>query len=186
MRNKNLLFIVFAFLPFLLNAQNKPDIGEFGVGFKANKLGDLLFNFDSEVDENEPDDFGVLEFRYQASDFISLRLGFGFLYSSSKTNGVGTGSTTVSFYPGALYHLPGSEKVDPYVGAQIILANLTDGFSTTGFGLLTGFNWFFTKGLGVGMETGIELRSHKEGETKNTNFGTRPFLQTQIVYYFGK
>jgi outer membrane protein W len=129
---------------------------------------------------------GQFKVVYMASDKIGIRIGLGFnTTSASEDNGLKDeekvkakmSATEISFTPGLICYFSGTEKLSPYIGAELILATESNRvtveaenykqviknegglMSTVGLGLFSGFNYYVAKNLYVGAEINIALRS---------------------------
>ncbi len=100
------------------------------------------------------------------------------------------------FRPGAEYHFAGGEKLSTFAGAQIILdltsakttrtnytaggytpnfsqtiegrSSLGNAGTTIGFGLYSGFDWYFTEKVYLGVEWGLNFTSTSERDVTTT------------------
>lgn len=143
-----------------------------------------------------------LRFRYFSSESMAfrLRLNLGSSSSTVKENNDSTEIKTSSGFelglsPGVEFHLPGTTKLSPYVGAQLPISFGTGGSVETtekdpalgnttvtsgsvfgiGLNLVIGADYYITDGVYVGAETGLGLfnmTSIGEGSTKITIGGT--------------
>jgi hypothetical protein len=149
---------------------------------------------------------GQIRAVYTVSEKIGIRLGLGFnTVSASDDNGqVGDAwqsetknSSAISFSPGLVYSLSGTEKLTPYFGAELVFAtssntSITEGrnsktivrndgeiFNTIGVGVFSGFNYYFAKNLYAGVELGIEIdnRSLKNMVTETTTSATTETIE---------
>ncbi len=137
---------------------------------------------------------GQLRGNYWLSESMVVRLGLGINTSSDKDdNGLTDDefikkvSNTTSFQitPGFLYMFSGTERLSPYVGAEIGIGMINDkeedytGNNSVvkkasgidfGINLLTGFNYYFARNLYVGVEMGLGFYTSTYGNpTIETN-----------------
>ena len=189
MKNLFLSAALFAASVVAVNAQEsyKPEVGSFGVEVAISPLlGAVGLQQGLEFDNNIAGQFKV---SYILNDKMAVRLGLGFGKSSSKEDNGEAGATlyrekrsqtSFSFLPGFTYSFDGTEKLTPYVGAELAIGTCStkdvyeigtvkrtytnDGgtlFNTFGFHLFTGFNYFFAQNLYVGVEAGIGFETQK-------------------------
>jgi len=174
-------------------AQIKPVTGDWGLGFKLDGINSTSI---THWNGNGTQIFG----RYYFTDKVAMRLGFGInTYNSKEDNtydvkdannvNIGTQTATIKttqfgfgIMPGVEYHMgSAASKLDPYVGAEIMLNSLgkmkmtndsTESISQNGnssnytqnitmekggsftFGInaLVGFNYFFSDNFAIGAE----------------------------------
>jgi len=174
-------------------AQIKPVTGDWGLGFKLDGINSTSI---THWNGNGTQLFG----RYYFTDKVAMRLGFGINTYNSKddnsydvkdANNVTIGTQTATnkttqfgfgIMPGVEYHMgSAASKLDPYVGAEIMLNSLgkmkttmdsTESISQSGnssnytsnmtmemggsftFGInaLVGFNYFFSDNFAIGAE----------------------------------
>jgi outer membrane protein W len=186
-------------------AQIKPVTGDWGLGFKLDGINSTSI---THWNGNGTQIFG----RYYFTDKVAMRLGFGINTYNSKiestedvkdANQVTIGTRTADskttqfgfgIMPGVEYHMgSAASKLDPYVGAEIMLNSLgkmkmtydsTESISQSGnssnytqnmtmekggsftFGInaLVGFNYFFSDNFAIGAE-------YKWGFTSKTSGG---------------
>jgi len=112
------------------------------------------------------------------------------------------------FRPGVEYHFAGGEKLSTFAGAQIIVdiasakttrtnymggtymanfsqtvegqSSLGNGGTTIGFGLYSGFDWYFTEKVYLGVEWGLNFAntSEKDATTTTSVGGTTTTTKT--------
>ena len=134
--------------------------------------------------------------RYFLSDDMALRMGVHIGYSNQEDESLGNPRLTerksfdFSLNPGIEKHFGGTERLSPYVGAELSLqyhgasARITDndgdvteyegmwengnnrGYIGLGLNGLAGFDYYLAKNFFVGYELGLGLnfRSEREGE----------------------
>ncbi|MDR1938950.1 MAG: hypothetical protein LBQ73_10715, partial [Tannerellaceae bacterium] len=138
---------------------------------------------------------GQVKAVYMYSDEIGFRLGLGF-QTNSKSNDNGlTGDrwakksemdTELTFTPGVVRFLPGTETISTYVGAELIFAtnsnketseeenykkevkNSGDLMNTYGLGVFSGFNYYFSTNLYIGAEINLAFKSQSFKNTITT------------------
>ncbi len=143
---------------------------------------------------------GQLKGSYSLNENFGVRLGLGFGMNKHTTDSkeeewIKTTESTSRFTiaPGVTYSFDGTNKLTPYVGAEILIAttsnkstyetksgyksvtkNAGSPFNTFGFGLFTGFNYYFAKNLFVGVEIGIgvDFENVKNESVEITENGT--------------
>ncbi len=118
--------------------------------------------------------------KYFLSDDLALRVLLGFGTSSSGADTLPTGKVTgLNFGIAAAieYHFRPLYSTSPYVGGGINFATgsitttrkgLSDGKvsgSLFGVGVFAGFDWFFTRGLAIGAEYGLNFTSNSASTT---------------------
>ena len=178
------------------NKQYKPIEGDYGLTFS---LTGLINNIAlSNVKDELHNDAFLL--RHYLKDDLALRFGFGLKslnHKFSTFDSVGTAQvqfdstfkrTDIYFAPGVEKHLVGSEKLDPYMGAQLVLGNIgrskmngtrsvtdtigidklnivaeRDGGFAVGLNLIAGFNYFFTPRLSIGAEYVVGFINNRTG-----------------------
>ncbi len=143
-----------------------------------------------------------LRFRYFSSETMAyrLRLNLGSSSSTVKSNNDSTETKTSSGFtlgltPGVEFHMPGTSKLSPYVGAQLpigfgtgstvevtekdpAMPNITTTSGSVfsiGLNLVIGADYYITEGVFVGAETGLgifDMSSTGEGSNKITMGGT--------------
>jgi outer membrane protein W len=178
--------------------------GQTGNGFKAEKGGFSLEVGLSSLDTDSASisiPKGQIRAVYMVSDKLAFRLGIGVEAKSDNDDNGMTGdewvqstkrSTKISFTPGIAYYLSGTERLAPYLGAELLIASesknsTTEGsnfkqiirnegelFNTYGIGVFSGFNYYFAKRLYAGVEVkfGVKLESLKNTVTETTTGGT--------------
>ncbi|MDR1455445.1 MAG: hypothetical protein LBJ01_07335 [Tannerella sp.] len=149
---------------------------------------------------------GQLRAVYMTSEKIGLRVGLGFLSEfASNDNGLtgdnwakSSGSATqLSFTPGLVRFFEGTDKLSPYIGAELILGTESnkstseaDDFKQVetnsggplnryGLGAFSGFNYYFAKNLYAGVEINVSLQGHsvKRGKTETTIDGAKETIE---------
>jgi len=108
----------------------------------------------------------------------------------------------LGFRPGAEYHFAGGEKLSTFAGAQIIVdiasakttrtnyragnyvanfsqtiegqSSLGNAGTTIGFGLYSGFDWYFTEKVYLGIEWGLNFTRTSEKDVTTTTPGAVP------------
>ena len=188
MKNLLLAAAFFAASVFAVHAQEsyKPEAGSFGVEVAFSPLSGMVdFQQGLQYDNNIA---GQIKLSYSLNDKMGIRLGLGFGTSSLKTDNGKSGDdlritensrTNFSFLPGFTFSFEGTEKLAPYVGAELAFGscslkeisevgkvkttttNRGSLFNTFGFNVFTGFNYFFAENLYVGVEAGIGFDSQK-------------------------
>ncbi|MDR2764025.1 MAG: hypothetical protein LBB90_03235 [Tannerella sp.] len=180
MKKNVLLTVLYMLLPLAATAQEgsiKPAKGALLL-----ETGLAPFSEEGSVQLQEGQIRGV----YMMSDKVGLRVGLGFQSTSlSEDNGLDdeewmkgkASATQISFTPGLVRFFPGTEKLSPYIGAELILA--TESSRTTieaedykqvvkneggltgtfGLGVFSGFNYYLAKTLYVGVEINVALHS---------------------------
>ncbi|MDR1882625.1 MAG: outer membrane beta-barrel protein [Prevotella sp.] len=138
---------------------------------------------------------GEIKVTYLFSDNIGFRLGVGFqTNSASDDNGLGRDEwkrvsvreTELKFTPGLVRFFSGTEKMSPYIGAELILAttsneatlekdnykavmkNEGDLMNTYGAGVFSGFNYYFSRNLYVGAEINLAFKAQSLKNTVTT------------------
>ena len=211
---KKVLVAVMLIAAVAVSAQDfKPGAGKFGLEVQFNGLTNFgvinnvvedITGFDLGVDGIISLQGGRLVGTYSITDAIGVRLGFGF-NSGKVTNDNGdTGddlfkteqsSSEFSIAPGFVYSFAGTERLTPYVGAEIAFAMASDKFVRTvgtnvtttenggvafnkfGFNVFSGFNYYVAKNLYVGAECGLGLASTSHKNTKVTAGGSATELK---------
>ena len=145
---------------------------------------------------------GEIRAIYLPSDNLGIRLGVGFGSYTDKNDNGETGNSweetiakenMFSVSPGVFYMFEGTDRLAPYVGAEFIFASVSnnttverenykletentgsDVFNTLGFGIFTGFNYYFSKNIYVGAEIGIDIAntSYKNAVVTTNQNGT--------------
>jgi hypothetical protein len=145
---------------------------------------------------------GQIKAVYMTSDKVGFRIGLGFnSLSASEDNGLKddekatakVSASQISFTPGLVRYFSGTEKLSPYIGAELILASESNRttveaqdykqvikneggpVNTFGLGVFSGFNYYFAKTLYVGVEINIALQSKslKHSTTETTIDGDK-------------
>jgi len=198
-------------------AQIKPVTGDWGLGFKLDGINSTSI---THWNGNGTQIFG----RYYFTDKVAMRLGFGInTYNSKDDNSydvkdannvnIGTQTATIKttqfgfgIMPGVEYHMgSAASKLDPYVGAEIMLNSLgkmkmtndsTESISQNGnssnytqnitmekggsftFGInaLVGFNYFFSDNFAIGAEYKWGFNSTSTGG----DFSTTGTISTSV------
>jgi len=198
-------------------AQIKPVTGDWGLGFKLDGINSTSI---THWNGNGTQIFG----RYYFTDKVAMRLGFGInTYNSKEDNtydvkdannvNIGTQTATIKttqfgfgIMPGVEYHMgSAASKLDPYVGAEIMLNSLgkmkmtndsTESISQNGnssnytqnitmekggsftFGInaLVGFNYFFSDNFAIGAEYKWGFNSTSTGG----DFSTTGTISTSV------
>lgn len=141
---------------------------------------------------------GELKGAYILNEQFKIRLGLGFATNKEVNKAEGewpkttTSTSRFSITPGFTYSFDGTDKLDPFVGAELMFAtesnkrtveqesgdktvtkNQNSPFNVFGIGALTGFNYYFAKNLFVGVEVGIgvEFGSEKNRKVETTTNG---------------
>ncbi len=198
---KILLLAGLAMGVFTANAQDvyKPVKGDVTTEFG---LSGGVLNSDFRLNENG----NLLRFRYFTQDKMALRVGFGLSSNNETANAYGANAnetgevvrknTDLLINLGLEKHFTGTERLSPYVGADVLVGfssrkrsyeNSNNNFgnpsyvanvsgSTTGpgsvsFGLrgVVGADYYFAKRLFLGVEGGLGLLYAKEGKTKTSS-----------------
>tara|TARA_R110002096_G_scaffold117210_3_gene253876 strand:+ start:12891 stop:13562 length:672 start_codon:yes stop_codon:yes gene_type:complete len=141
-----------------------------------------------------------LKFRYFMDSQTALRVGFS--VSSSSTTDIqlqgpnqieveGTNSSFgFSINPGIEKHFEGTDRLSPYVGAELNFASssttqtqeslngagdaiageseVKDGSTTLGLNLLLGADWYFSKHIYMGTEVGFGFATTSNADTEST------------------
>lgn len=129
---------------------------------------------------------------YTLSEQLSVRLNLGFGIASTSWNNGEDGNNKMansssasefSILPGIIYSFAGTNRLTPYVGAELGLAssfsknveelgtitatqtNVNGDITAFGLGAFTGFNYYFAKNLYVGAEVKLSLARYS---LKNT------------------
>jgi len=211
---------MFAASVFAFNAQGqqesyKPEAGSVAIEVGISPLLGLVYpqagigNVDDQMG-------GQLKISYSVSDNIGIRLGLEFgTISSSYDNGLaGNNSITVngsyfvfSISPGLTYSFAGTERLTPYVGAELQIGTISnsyefvqgnnkvtlkndneenDMFTAFGGNVFTGFNYYFAKNLFVGAEVGLGLRYVSLKNREETINGNKNTLEDSVsAFGFG-
>ena len=157
----------------------------------------------------KPIQLTYIRYRRFLSETTAFRLGVGISYSSTKADSVlksnvTPGSTVESTYkmnkmgwnlkPGIEKHMAGTDRLSPYIGAELDLAGqsskeltpvglsptdevmtTTDknknkgGFFRLGLGLVAGFDCYIVKNLYLGTELGFGFQMVKYSDYKQTS-----------------
>lgn len=179
------------------NAQDmKPAGGEKNIEVNFTPLG------------GSPISINDIRFRYFSTSDMAIRVGFSVTSSRTKTpqfEFFGTDneieltdkSSTFGFSiaPGIEKHFEGTEKLSPYVGAEIRFASVTNkdtdeelvdpldvnsesfesetkgGSTTIGLNFLIGADWYFSKHIYMGTEVGFGFANTKQKDDETTNPG---------------
>ncbi|MDR1525704.1 MAG: outer membrane beta-barrel protein [Tannerella sp.] len=149
---------------------------------------------------------GQIKGVYMLSDNIGVRAGLGFNTASySNDNGLKDdewekekiSGTQISFTPGLVRFFSGTENLSPYIGAELILATESNRttleaqnykqviknegglMNTFGLGLFSGFNYYFSESLYVGVEINLALRSKtpKYSIIETTDSGSKETIE---------
>tara|TARA_R110000868_G_scaffold17148_3_gene75726 strand:- start:159 stop:833 length:675 start_codon:yes stop_codon:yes gene_type:complete len=172
-----------------VNAQEfKPAGGEKNVEVNFSPLG------------GSPIGINNLRLRYFTSSDMAIRVGFS--VTSSSTTGIALGGTNndielenvnssfgFSINPGIEKHFEGTDRLSPYVGAELNFAlnsssqtqdvinvagdgvegqtEVNDGSTTFGLNLLVGADWYFSKHIYMGTEVGFGFASTSNADTEN-------------------
>ncbi|MDR2041971.1 MAG: outer membrane beta-barrel protein [Tannerella sp.] len=162
--------------------------GQTGNGFKPEKGSFSLEVGFSSLDTDSASisiPKGQIRGVYMVSDNLAFRLGVG-IDTDSKSDDNGQTedewihstkrSTKISFTPGIAYYLSGTERLAPYLGAELLISvdsknSITEGrnfkqiirnegelFNTFGIGVFSGFNYYFAKHLYAGVEVGLGIK----------------------------
>lgn len=149
---------------------------------------------------NNPISINNLKFRYFMDSKTALRIGFS--VSSSSTTNIqllgpnqieveGTNSSFgFSINPGIEKHFEGTDRLSPYVGAELNFASIsssstqealngaedaiagesetTNGSMTLGLNLLIGADWYFSKHIYLGTEIGFGFATTNQADTEFT------------------
>ncbi|MDR1730401.1 MAG: porin family protein [Prevotellaceae bacterium] len=143
---------------------------------------------------------GQLKASYSLNEQLGVRLGVGFginnEFSDNKEEEWTKTTNTISeisVTPGVTYSFEGTNKLAPYIGAELLLATTSDKetvetksgykrvtknenspFNTFGLGIFTGFNYYFAKNLYLGVEVGIgaKFKNLKNESDEITENGT--------------
>lgn len=99
----------------------------------------------------------ALNFRYFLAEDMAARLKFGILTSSYKpAGGDKVTSSTIIFSPAIEKHFKGTEKLSPYVGAELSIQSGKDELETKsssfGLGLIFGGDYYFAQNVYCGAE----------------------------------
>lgn len=177
--------------------------GEFKPAAKANNLEMNFIPLNG-----KPIQLTYIRYRKFLSETTALRLGVGISYSSEKADSVvaskvTAGETVSSKYkkstmgwnikPGFEKHMAGTDRLSPYIGAELDLAGqsskevtpggtdaqdefmiTTDknkskgGFFRVGLGLVAGFDCYITKHIYLGTELGFGFQMVKYSDYKST------------------
>jgi len=167
----------------------KPEVGTFQVevGFAPLQVNSVFLQG------------GQLKVAYSVNEKFGVRLGLGFgTYTETEDDKAEEWTKTTestsrfSLAPGVTYSFEGTNKLAPYVGAELTFAttsnkntverksgyksvtkNSGSPLNTFGVGVFTGFNYYFAKNLFVGVEVGIgtEFSSVKNRSVEVTNNG---------------
>lgn len=173
-----------------LNAQEfKPAGGEKNIEVNFAPFGGSPININN------------LRFRYFSSSDMAIRVGVS--VSSSSTTNISLGGTNndielenknssfgFSINPGIEKHFEGTDRLSPYVGAEINFASssttqtqeqingagdavageseVKDGSTTLGLNLLVGADWYFSKHIYMGTEVGFGFATTSNADTENT------------------
>lgn len=197
MKRTVLLAALFAVSMVAVNAQEsyKPEAGKLSV-----ELG--FSPFSSDAISLQGGEFKVI---YSLNENFGIRLGLGITSAGGSYDAGETGAaldkqsvkgTMFSITPGITYSFVGTNKLTPYVGAEIAFAteflkmhqektvssanwerntssSVTGGDIPRqfGFALFTGFNYYFAKNLYIGAEAGfgIASTSYKYATDEYTN-----------------
>ena len=137
-----------------------------------------------------------LKFRYFMDSQTALRVGFS--VSSSSTTDIEVEGTNSSFgfsiNPGIEKHFEGTDRLSPYVGAELNFASssttqtqeslngagdaiageseVKDGSTTLGLNLLLGADWYFSKHIYMGTEVGFGFATTSNADTESTKVST--------------
>jgi len=214
---KHLILVLTAIIGFAFTTQAqeesavKPVQGDVSLGFRITGLGDVTLQPWSEDAFGAPQLLG----RYYLTNQLALRARIGLNVSNQTTEFSTSFADTVSFpvpveidssdvssisqsvfsfTPGAEWHFLTDNKLDPYVGAEILLTIkgstttesdqeyrvrdengaqlllselntkvVEDGGINVGFGLIGGFNYFFSPKVALGAEYGIAFAYNQDG-----------------------
>jgi opacity protein-like surface antigen len=184
-------------MAFASQAQDATATGSTG-DFKANG-GDVTLEANLNLFNGASSNIGLnnglnqVRLRYFLNDDMAIRLGFGFSsFSTDDSVSIPTGgrgfaeskSSSWSFSPGIEKHFAGTDRLSPYVGAELVFTGQStstningknykaeiEGADDTGtrdktsFGLnaVGGVDWYVTRRLYLGFEVGLGFASEKE------------------------
>jgi len=188
---KVILFAITASFISSVSAQFKPAGGDFCIELQFRPLGNDVIQtttIDFSVgSEKVPPVYGISP-RFFVLDKLELKADLLFGTASTKNNptqDIGNGNVTETTKANLLgfglnlgvnYHFSGTERISPYVGANLgfILGNASQkitnagfvvnnsekakgGYFGFGFNIGTGFNWYIVDGLYIGAEVGLGL-----------------------------
>ena len=206
---KVLITVVLMFATFgFAQAQFKPQAGSlstevglrlFSIGVAGNQFDDIMYGGIEPVELNNPININGIKVRYFISENIAVRMNLNFRMKTQKdvsenldvTRTDKTTSMNFAIVPGAEYHFAGTERLSPYVGAEIGFgtgsferntnnAGYVDGntykfkapHTTFNVGIVTGVDYYITKGLYLGAEFGFGFNTlTQKGSTVTTQTG---------------
>lgn len=192
---------------FFANAQLKPQAGSvstevglrlFSIGIAEEQIQDIMNGNVGNIELNNPININGIKVRYFLTENMVVRGTLNFSMRTSKdystVNDVEQISKTTfmnfAFTPGIEYHFQGSERLSPYVGAEIgfglgsvkthtdnaghtsgSLAKSKTPHNSFNVGLVTGVDFYITSGLYLGAEFGFGFNTFKQkGATITTEY----------------
>ena len=196
------------------------DVSLFANGLFANPTALYKGNVASGVSSNKFDlsTVGVLKGRYFFQDDLALRLSLGLSSPSVKSTLEETNhslenkyrATTLYFGLGVEKHFTGTDRLSPYVGAELHVGSYTTnaesndtrtvgtivtktnqqikaapGF-TFGGGLFMGADYYIAPKVFLGLEAGLNIDAHSLGKTTNISTVTITGQPTQTTDNNGK
>ena len=195
---KKILLAIMLVAAVAVNAQGfKPEVGKFGVEVAVSGLTDVGLQG------------GKLVGTYSFTDAIGVRLGLGIQSVGTKfDNGEANASKMLLegsssgfiIAPGLVYSFAGTERLTPYVGAEItfsstsnkstttlgttetITENANNPYSKFGFNVFAGFNYYIAKNLYLGAECGLGLASTSYKNEKVTGVAESKFERSESTF----
>ncbi len=200
---KVFLALIFAATSMVAFAQ-KPASGDHSFSFGVTGLSNLGVA--------APHFTGTLLFRHYISDNMAARVGLNLSTTSNKYSAMNdsikfnSSSTSWAISLGVQHDFTGTEKLEPYIGVDLVLgggsskgdstwmtglgttADTYKGGSTFRFGLVpcVGFNYYFTDWFAIGAEFGYGFTSTSTGEGTYTSSFTSGSTTTTISSKTGK
>ncbi|MCC9166426.1 hypothetical protein [Pontibacter harenae] len=178
MKNTLIVLAVLLVSALTVQAQNgsttyKPTAG--------NITTEVLFNYLGNISLND----GFIRGRYFTSDATALRLSVGIHYNHDKLDDDAFSRTAgISLAPGIEKHFAGTERLSPYIGAELPISlrgaryendgtevkgaitpnGLSRGSLSVGLNAVAGTDFYFARNFYVGVEAGVGIRYRKDAD----------------------